>query len=43
MDQIIQQALAEHGALMVIQYVLMIPLVATAVLAGWRAMGNVLR
>ena len=43
MGQVIQQALSEYGALVVIQYVLMVPLVATAVLAGRRAMGNVLR
>ena len=43
MGQIIQQALAEHGALVVIQYVLMIPLVTSAVVAAWRAVGNVLR
>ena len=43
MDQVIQQALAEHGALVVVQYALMIPLVTSAVMAAWRAVGNVLR
>lgn len=43
MSEIIQQALAEHGVLMLTQYVLMVPLVITAILAGWRAVGNVLR
>ncbi len=42
MGQIIHQAVAQQGVLAVAQYVLLFPLVVTAVLAGWRAMGNVL-
>ncbi len=43
MTHLIQRIAVEHGVLVLIQYVLMIPLVATAVVAGWRAVGNVLR
>ena len=43
MTHLIQRIVAEHGVLVLMQYVLMIPLVVTAVLAGRRAVGNVLR
>ena len=43
MNDLIQRIVAEQGVLVLAQYVLMIPLVVTAVLAGGRAVGNVLR
>ncbi len=43
MSEIMYRAAAEQGALVLTQYALMIPLLVAAVLAGWRAVGNVLR
>jgi len=42
MGEIIHQTVGQQGVLAVAQYVLLFPLVVTAVLAGWRAMYNVL-
>ncbi len=42
MGQSIHQTVAQQGVLAVAQYVLLFPLVVTALLAGWRAVGNVL-
>jgi len=42
MGEIIHQTVAQQGVLAITQYVLLFPLVVTAVLAGWRTMGNVL-
>ncbi len=42
MDEIIHQTVAQQGVLAVAQYVLLFPLIVAALLAGWRAMGNVL-
>jgi len=42
MGQIIHQTIAQQGVLAITQYVLLFPLVVTAMLAGWRVMGNIL-
>ena len=42
MGQIIHQAVTEQGTLAVAQYALLFPLVVAGVLAGWRAICNVL-
>ena len=41
MGEIIHQTVGQQGVLAIAQYVLLFPLVVTAVLAGWRAMYNV--
>ena len=43
MGKMMQHLIAEHGTLVLLQYVLMIPLVITAVLAGCRMVGNLAR
>ncbi len=42
MGEVIHQTVAQQGVLAIAQYVLLFPLVVTAVLAGWRTMSNLL-
>jgi len=43
MGEIIRNIVAQHGLLGLAQYLLMVPLAVTGVLAGWRATANLLR
>ena len=43
MTEVIRQTVAQNGVLMLAAYIMMIPLVVTALLAGRQAVGNLWR